>query len=264
MAIDFNKLKQKAAQISQEKNKSGKSTIDYMKLKVGKNNIRLMPEWTNEGPNANQFYRELFTHWNVGGDGSDGSPGITFLCPRLTLGAVSKECPVCEEMFRLYKTKDPLDAEKAKALKARKGYLSNVVDLDDASFTLEDFKKFKEGNPDKDPHFAVGDTKVKVLNYGVTLFSEIFDYFVDGEIDLTDLDTGRNIVIKRVGTGRQDTEYTLRVDMAESPFKFKGDLKKSLYNLDTIKPFLDFDKMKEALQLGGNSSPLALTDSVPF
>jgi len=42
--------------------------MPFLKLKSGKNKIRVMPPWTEEGTNAYQWWREVWTHWGVGPD----------------------------------------------------------------------------------------------------------------------------------------------------------------------------------------------------
>ncbi len=247
MAIDFNKMKKKAAQLDKESQKGVKAVkTRWLKFKPGKNRIRIMPPWTTVGANSDQFFREVHLHWNVGGDGTKENPGYTFTCPKYTPGDHDKACPICDEGDRLRKTKDQDDFEAAKKFRARKSYYSNVVDLEDAVFTLQDLKDFKESYPDKDVPFQLGETKVKVVSYGTTLFKDLLDHFSDGD-DLSSLESGRDLTVTREGVGRFDTEYRLKLDKNESEFSFKGNLSTGLYNLDLMSPFSETEKMSEAL-----------------
>lgn len=262
MPIDFAKMKKEAAAIAEaeaqrENRGKAKTKTRYHKATVGANKLRFMPPWTDTGTNANSFFRKVYMHWGIGGDGTSENRGFRYTCNRETPGAPDKYCPICEEMFRLYKTKDPLDYERARALKAKESYVSNVVDLSDPVFTLKDVDDWGESNAGTDCPFSVGDTKVKVFQYGQSVINPVLDYINNFEVDPTDLDTGSTIVVTRTGTTKENTNYSVTVSPKSEKFKFVGSFDKLVYNLDDLIPFADVEKAKEHL-LGGN------TDFNPF
>ena len=259
MALDLAKIKKKALDIALAATQKGgkKSRVRYMKMAGGSNRIRIMPPFTDTGPSAGLFYREVHTHWGVGGDGTKDNPGMRFACPKKTPGSPSTECPICDEASNLFKTRDPVDFQKAKDLRAREGYLSNVVDMDDPVFTKDDVTEFKNNNAGAEVPFKVGNTKVKVWNYGPTMSKDLIDYISNWSIDITDFNDGRELVVGRVGTGKEDTRYSASFAPMSTKFEFKGDLATSLYNLDELSPFSEYEKMKEALLGGDSFSPLA-------
>jgi hypothetical protein len=241
------------AEARKENRGKSKSKTRYMKAAVGANKLRFMPPWTDEGVNANTFYRKVFMHWGVGGDGSKENPGFRFTCNRETPGAPTKDCPICDEMFRLFKTRDPLDRKHAKTLRAKESYVANVVDLNDPSFTLNDIEEWNKDNAGVDCPFGVGETKVKVYQFGLSVINPILAYINNFEVDPTDLDTGSTIIVTRTGTTKENTSYTVNVSPKSEKFTFKGDFSTLAYNLDDLIPFADTEKAKEQLEKGGNA-----------
>jgi hypothetical protein len=248
MSIDFAKMKLRAEQEAAKaaRNSKGFVKVRWWKPNTGKNNIRLLPPWTQDGPNSGSFYREIHTHWRVGGE----SAGDNYVCPLTTPDIGGDYCPICEEVDRLKSTKDPADLELAKELRAKTQYLSNVVDLTDPVYTKSDLADWEAGQQegsDRECPFAVGDTKIQVYGYGSLLFKEILDYFND-EVDLTDLETGFDLVLTKEGEGRT-TKYRLRPAPKPTALKVQGGINvlEKLNNLDSLNPVQDLAKMQAAL-----------------
>lgn len=234
------KAKQKAAEeAAKAENRFQKTARLFWKPKQGQNRVRILPAWTGEGPNANQFWRELYVHWGVGPDEENQ---INFACPRLTPGSENKECPICDEYNRLRGTKDPTDLEAAKELRARQRAYSNIIDLTDPVWTQDDVDELKLQGVEELPE--VDSPKIQVFNYGPTILKELLDIFCD-EIDLTDLQEGHNVVITRTGKDLQ-TQYRVRIETKASPAPV--DAEPSLHDLDEIMPFKEAYIMKAALE----------------
>lgn len=246
MGVDFSKVKTKALEEKQKANRTFER-IRWWKPKVGENRIRLMPPWTDEGPNASQFWREIYQHWNIGEGGFDDENGYRFTCPvRTPDGPEGAVCEVCDLHQQLRASGDPADAEIAKEIRAKMSVMSNIVDMDDAVFTEDDISDWEENNSGKECPFDLGDTKIQVYSYGSKLFKQLLDLFSD-EIDLTDLETGRVLIITREGRGKFDTEYRLRPDFNPKPFEVIGDFDELIYNLDGVSPFPSDGAMARAL-----------------
>lgn len=224
--------------------------VRYLKTKIGKNRLRFMPAWTTEGVNANQFWREIYVHSNVGPMDGSSPPVINVLDPVKTPGGPGGVNPINEYIKQLWATKDPVNAEFAKKLRSKEKYLFNVVNLDDPTFTGNDVTQWKNDYPTVECPFKEGDTKVYLWEAGKTVFSQLISWMDDTEKDLSSLENGHNVVVNRVGSGEQDTKYTVTVMPDAKPFKFIGDIKTNIYNLDTVKGFVDSDTMKRMLTEG--------------
>jgi len=234
------KAKAKAAEeAAKAENRFQRTARTFWKPKQGQNRIRILPAWTGEGPNANQFWREMYVHWGIGPDEENQ---VNLTCPRLTPGSETKECPVCDEYNRLRGTKDPNDLEMAKELRAKQRAYSNIIDLTDPTWSQEDLDEFKLQGVEEIP--GVDSPKIQVFNYGPTILKELLDIFCD-EIDLTDLTEGHNVVITRTGKDLQ-TQYRVRIETKSTPAPV--DSEPDLHDLDAIMPFKEPYVMKALLE----------------
>lgn len=102
-------------------------------------------------------------------------------------------CAIYEKYEELKKSKDPDDKELAKDLSPKKKYMVAVLLCKD------------EKGKDYDP-------EPKLLQLAQSQYSEIIDLYLDEEEwgDMTDLDEGYDLKLKRTGTGKNDTEYTVK------------------------------------------------------
>lgn len=277
MAVDMEKVKKKAEEEAKRAlQRSFGETYFWWTAKNGKNRIRFMPPWTVEGPNANQFWREIYQHWNVGATNEE-EDGKNFICPLKTPFGPGGPCDICEAVDKLRATKAAPDAELANLWRAKVQYLSNVVDLNDPVITDEDVEEWKSKQNDKEREcpFEVGDTKVQVFGYGTTIYKELLDVFCDHGVDITDLKTGRNVTLTRETPNPKkprETKYRLSPDFEPSVFPFKGEsIDKALINLDGVKKFPTVEQMREALNgtfnvpqsLGTSSAPALPAASKP-
>ena len=211
-------------QTKAEEQKAKQTRTDFWKPGEGKNVIRLLPPWAEDGPSAELFYRETYIHWNV----PPGAAETSFmLCPKkMDLG----KCYVCDQVDYLYASKDPADIELAKEIRSRQRFFSNIIDMSDALN--------KDGNP-----------KVQVWSYGPMIFDELLGYFCDADYgDITDPDEGFNITIERDGQGR-DTTYKMRLSRHPSSF-VDNDLKEDgvydgMKNLDQLETIGEAYKLLE-------------------
>jgi len=233
MAIkaDIKKAQQKAAEEAARAAAMGNfGPMPFLKLKSGKNRIRVMPPWTDEGKNAYQWWREVWTHWGVGPDDENKK---TVACPKKTpqLDGAATDCPVCDEVERLRATGDPADLEEAKALRARMRVFVNAIDLDDPEWTQENIDEMIGAGVEEDRLPEVGDPKIQVLGFGSMIFKELLDYYND-EIDMTDLEEGYNVIITKEGKDL-NTKYRVRLEKNVSQAPVPDDDPK-LHNLDMV------------------------------
>lgn len=124
-------------------------------------------------------------------------------------------CALTEKYEELKSSKDPDDKELAKELSPRKKYLAAVLLCTDG--------KGKEY-----------DSEPKLIQLSQSQYSEIIDLYLDEEEwgDMTDLDSGYDLKLKRTGSGKMDTEYTVKPCKPNSvPEKYRP---KELVSLDNL------------------------------
>jgi hypothetical protein len=80
------------------------------------------------------------------------------------------------------------------------------------------------------------------------IFEELLSVFADQGIDITDFNTGHDILITREGSGRT-TKYKTRPDFQPTPFKFVSSkpYREVLPNLDNIVQFQPLQNLQAAL-----------------
>lgn len=156
---------------------------NFWNPKPGKENyIRVLPNW--ELNLEDNFFYETAYHRNLG-EKKDTS------CPCL-LAEGEKECPICEAVKGLWKTKNKEDIDLAKSIKATTRVYYNVIDLNDK----------KKG--------------VQQWQTGVDVLEQLLGYCSNPKYgDVSDPEKGRNIVV--VFTKGSDTksgfnEYTVQPD----------------------------------------------------
>jgi hypothetical protein len=246
MGVDMGKVKQKADEEAQRALSRQAGGFKYWNPKPGKNRVRFMPPWTVQGPNANQFWREIYVHWGVGTDEDNAQ---SFACPVKTPHGPGGSCPVCHYVEQLRATKAPEDAELANQMRAKQRFYSNIVDLDDPTYSDKDVQEWKARQDDKTREcpFKEGDTKVQVFSYGPMIYKDLLDVFCDQGIDITDLNTGHDVVITREGSGRE-TKYRTRPDFNATVFAPRGrQISDVNVDLDRLMPFAPLEQMTAAL-----------------
>ena len=266
MAFDKEKLNRKAREEEErQKNQNFGPKILWWKPAQGESRIRLTPGWTSEGPNADMPFREVYRHWSIGLGGYEDK-GRSFTCPVKTEDGPGGVCEICDEVTALRNSGSPADQEMAKEIYAKRRMYSNIVDLKDPEYTEADYLAWEQDKKEGDEcHFEIGDTKVQVFSYGTKIYEMILDFLQDD--DLGDFDDPTvELVLKRKGQGMTGTSYTLKLAGKHgTPFEFKGDFEKLVYDLDNITPFPKDGAMKACLagdtnQETGLKKPEALSE----
>lgn len=232
--------------------------IKWWKPKVGANKIRIMPPWTDQGPNALQFWRVVFVHWGVMAiEDPDENNKFTIACPRKTPGSAellgiegiedsNLPCPVCDHVDELANSGDPVNIEMAKEIRRKMRVYSNVIDLNDPVWTKEDLEDLKANNCPEDKLPNLGDAKIQIFTYGTTIFNELLGFYQDN-VDIASYDEGHNITIERVGS-KLNTKYHVRPEMAKTKAPIAEEqLDRDIYNLDQLMPFMTEEQMHAVL-----------------
>ncbi len=153
---------------------------DFFKFEVGKNIMRFLPP--PEG--CSSPFMIVWQHF-VQLPGM--SKAASFNCPLKMLG---KPCPVCQKVSALRATGNPADYDLAgDYLPKCRVYASAMV----------------RGHEEHGP---------RVCAFGKTIHEELLSIREDG--DFTDPLEGFDIVITRVGTGKNDTEYSVKASRDNS------------------------------------------------
>ena len=149
------------------------SQVRFDKLSTGKNLRRILfPKGT-----YNNFYEEGYMHFGIGDDKK------TYTCLR-TFDPRAK-CPICEYSERMSKSKDKAEKQQGDMYRARKRAYVNVINRDADSELDEPL----------------------VLPIGMTILKQLIGIICDPDYgDITDFENGRDVTIKRAGTGL-NTEY---------------------------------------------------------
>ena len=239
----------------------GRTSVSFWRPEAGENHIRIMPEWENDL--GGQFWREVAQHWNV----SEDQKG-PILCPKQTPD-LDGDCPICDLVSTLMQDKSNTEAVQfAKEIRAKRTYLLNVIVKKDPVYTAEDVASFKSTKPDESAPFEVGDPKIQIYACPITVFDHLLGIITSSRVDITDLKTGRDVIIKKIpNKNRIKTRYEVYPSLKEEDTNLKDP---AIPNLSNVGFVLEYDKMvallgegKAAdLGLGYGSAP-ALPEAVP-
>jgi len=162
-----------------------KASGDFMKLAVGRNVVRFLP------PPMGKKSPFVMVHQHF-----INLPGMeapySFACPRLMIG---RACPVCQKIDQLRASGNPADYDLAGEMLPSLRVFCNVID-----------RANEEMGPRK---LAIG-KKIHEALVGLRQDS-------DAGGDYTHPETGFDIIIARVGTGKNDTKYTVMPARQSTP-----------------------------------------------
>lgn len=191
--LDWSKLnKQKEELEARMARSGGGGGIKWWKPVNGPNRIRILPGWTDEGAYAGQFWREVGQHWNVNEDVKG-----PILCPRDTPG-LEGSCPICAFCDELKNEKADAQAQTLrKNLRAKRAFFLNIVDVKNPRYTAEDVAEWKKNRPDQEVPFEIGAMKIQTWACQPTIMDQIFAVMKTNELDITDLEEGKDIQITK-------------------------------------------------------------------
>ena len=221
MGINISKLKEKFDKKSVERS-------DRFVFKDDDNYLRILPpsiEYLGESVDYISF--DYLMHYNLGIEGEK----ISEVCPK-TCGKHHK-CPVCEVVYKLYKTNTAEDQALAGKMRGKIRHIFNIIDLN----TL--------------------DKGIQIMETGPKVYEEIIKFITNPKWgDLLDLDKGRNFTITKTSDKKTTSgyiEYSVAPDPDSSsirnqlPQNYKemiGFLKKnvpSAKSYDALKMILEGD-----------------------
>lgn len=245
MGLDYEKLKKAAQELQARMNRGGGPSMRFWKPANGKNTVRILPAWTEEGVFAGQFFREVHQHWNV----TEESGPV--LCPKKTPEAShDKECPICDFVDQLRAQKSNVQAQElAKELRAKVAYLFSIVDLSDPEYTAKDVAEWKKDRPDSDCPFEVGDIKIQCYAAGTTVANDIMNIVIANEMDITDIESGNNVYITKIpNKNPMQTKYTVTPEIKKTKAPISSGTK--LPDLSKIGKVQSYDDMVKLLGEG--------------
>lgn len=256
MGIDYEKLKKAAQELQTRMNRGSGPSMKFWKPASGKNVVRILPPWTDEGAFAGQFHREVHQHWNV----TEESGPV--LCPKKTPEAsTDKDCPICDFVEQLRARKSDVEAQElAKKLRAKIAFLMSIVDVNDAEYTAKDVAEWKKDRPDTDCPFEVGDVKIQCYAATSTIADAIMNLVLANEMDITDLDAGFNLIITKIpNKDPLKTRYTVTPELKKTKAPVSASTK--LPDLSKIGKVQSYDDMMKLLSEGPASSFAGLLGS---
>lgn len=241
MALDYEKLKKAAGELQARMARGGGPSLKFWKPAAGKNTIRILPPWTNEGELGGQFFREVHQHWNV----SEGAGPV--LCPHKTPHASDdKSCPICEFVDALKQRKGDVEAQElVKKMRAKLAYLMSVVDMSDQAYTAKDIAEWKKERPDSDCPFEVGDPKVQCYAATSTIAEQVMNIVVANEMDITDAASGYNVVLTKIpNKDPLKTRYTVTPELKPTKAPIPADFKlPDLSKIGKVHSYADMVKL---------------------
>lgn len=150
-----------------------KGGTDFYEFEVGENQIRIPPPMKGKKTPFTVTFRHVIQF---------GDKKVFFNCPRKM---ANLPCPACENADKLYKSGNPADNERAKEWFSKRQVLANVI-------------------PRK------GDPRVEVARLGKTIYDACISLRENPNFgDFTHPEEGYDILVKRKGKGKNDTEYTV-------------------------------------------------------
>lgn len=218
----------------------GRSRARFWRPESGDNHVRIMPTWDSGRP---EFWREVSQHWNV----SEDQKG-PILCPKETKD-LEGDCPICELVDALKQDKANVEAQRfAKDIRAKRTYLLNVIVKKDPEYTAEDVAEWTQDRPNDECPFKIGDPKIQIYACPVTIFDAILGIISTSRQDITNLQTGRELLIKKIpNKDRIKTRYEVYPSLVEEDTKL---VSPSIPDLSQIGFVLEYDKMVELLGQG--------------
>ena len=181
MGINIEKLKERFDKKTTERS-------DRLNLKDADNYLRLLPpsiDYFSE--DVDYIAYEFLVHFNLGIEGDKKAE----VCPK-TLGK-NQKCPICEAVYKLYKTNSVEDRTLAGSIRAKMRYIFNVLNLEDL------------------------DKGVQVLEIGPKIYEKIVIFETNKKYgDLLDIDKGRNITITKTSAKESSSGY-VEYDLIPDP-----------------------------------------------
>jgi hypothetical protein len=271
MAIktDMNRVKEKwEEEIRREAaRKSRTQQVQFWKAKPGTSHIRVLPPWTEEGPNAKIWWREIVKHYNVKAQESPDNNNVFMVtCASKTEDSwyqlnlppnTVSQCLICDYINELQAAGE---IQLANDMRAQIRYLMNIIDISDPVWTKENTDQLKLKNVPQNIIPKVGSPKIQIYEAPPTVMKPLLDFYSD-KVDLVDIEKGHDIKIEREGTDKT-TSYRVRPVITPSKAKYITDKDlDNLINLDQVSPFLTNEQIQMIFDGGTKKDVYSLTTS---
>lgn len=215
--IQFQGFGDEEAKEAEDFNNKGRS--NFMKLKEGRNVVRILPARPGE-----KVMFHYFQHYVEDADGR----GQGVACPKKN---AQLDCPICDYAAALERG-SAKDKERAKKYWASKRTLLNVIDRSDP------------------------DAGVKTLAVGKKILESLLSLKRNLEpgTDFVDPDDGFDISIERKGTGKNDTSYILQGSTKAKPMlPAHADRAKAIQTQPYLSTFAKIMEAEDIIELTGIS-----------
>ena len=217
---DYIKKEQTRVQGSGE---MGGGKVSWWKAKEGRNVVRILPP-KDDG----KYYFGTRQHFVPG----DAGKNLPIVCLRDDPKRQdAKVCPLCQYVAEL---RESGDKKLVDDLVGKSRYYMNIIDKNAE----------KEGN--------------QVLGCGPRMHLDILGVFSDPDVnmDITDPESGVDVIVQRVGTGKRGTRYTVhaRIQSLNSPVDFDPEQLVDLNSLVMQVSFEELEGMVEELKEKGSVS----------
>lgn len=218
------------------------NNIKTHKPPAGKNIYRILPAWREQTEAEKEddlsapFWHDFSLHW-IKSDLDKNKPDAVYICTDKTFG---KPCDICETLeSAIVQLEDSPHKDLLKGQRSRQTYLLNALHVNGQ-------------NP----------TEPVILEVGTIIFEQICEHIAEYG-DITDLQNGQDIIIKREGSGFE-TKYTVLPAAKSNPVS--PSVMEKVHNLDTVVAQENATKAKAALNKLGEITgviPKALPGSSP-
>jgi len=203
------------------------ASATFWSPEVGENQIRVLPPKDFQTNPDAVFFKKISVHWNVG-------PAKRKINCRHMLGA-NEQCPVCDFAAQLKASGRSDEKAQGEDLDVSTRYAMNIIDLKDTASGVQVFEASK------------------------TLFQDILAIFLDPDFgDIDSLERGRHLKIKRVGTGKFDTRYSLIPAAAAT--RIKAEIMEKVLGLDALYPVMAIQQIEDILAGRENTGAAAGDD----
>ncbi len=214
--LNYGTYDDETAQQEKEELDASGGGAEFMKLKVGRNVVRILPP----PPGKRTPFRVVYQHFI-----ELGALKQSIICARLE---AKKHCAVCEKVDEMRKSRNKVDQDMAGDWYARRRVFVNVIDRAD---------------PEKG---------VKVLAIGKSIHEQLTALRTDEEAGANYVDpiTGNDIVIERTGTGKNDTKYKVMLGK-QKPLGTSNEIMQELidtqHNLDAYAKLKTVEEVRQLL-----------------
>lgn len=172
----------------------------WWRPQVGTSTIRILPGVGT----MDYFFCEVGQHYVTDG-------GKPFYCPAICSEG-DLPCPICEVNEELFRAGEK---EAAGKFRAGRSFFMNIIDRADPGKGVQKFAP------------------------GITIFQAIISLIQDPDYgDVSDVDSGYDIKIERVGEGRENTKYQTRAVKRSTPLGTEDQVDEWMKSADDLKKFV--------------------------